>query len=169
LKLHPKETDPMLTSVQEFLAEATQKADDDLTVALELIPQEKRSWKPTAAARSALDQIAECAILNGSIVNMIENRYGPPAEFMAKFVSVKEALAQDEEAARALLETNTALVIAAIQAVPDEELDTNIPLPWGPKTWGTKTLRDICAHPYWNMTYHQGQIVYIASLLGEQP
>ena len=157
----------MLNSVQEFLASSTQKAADDLITALDVIPSEKRSWKPSSAARSAIDQVAECAILNGSIVNMIENRFGPPAEFMAKFVSVKEALAQDEEAVRALHETNAALVVAAIQAVPDEELETDIPLPWGPKTWGTMTLRDICAQPYWNMTYHQGQIVYIASLMGE--
>jgi hypothetical protein len=167
MTLPRKEPITMLNTVQEFLAVSTQKAADDLITALDQVPVEKRAWKPTGAARSAIDQLAECAILNGSTAGMIQNRMGPPAEFMEKFYGIKEALARDEDAARALLDANTALLIAAIQAVPDEDLETDIPLPFGPMTWGQMTLRAICAHPFWNMTYHQGQIIYIASLTAE--
>ncbi len=151
----------MQNTAQEFLASMTQKAAEELITALELIPTEKRAWKPFDSARSAMDQIAECAILNGSTADTIENRNGPSPEFMGQFVGIKESLAEDEAAARALLQKNTGRVIAAIQSVPDEDLDSEVPMPWGPMK-----LRDICAYPFWNMTYHQGQIVYIASLLG---
>lgn len=150
----------MPTTVQDFLAKSTQKAADDLIAALNSIPPEKRNWKASESARSAMDQIAECAILNGSTADTISNRTGPTAEFMAKFPGIKEALAQDETGARSLLTKNTDRVIEAIRAFPDEDFDAEVPMPWGPMA-----LRTICAYPFWNMTYHQGQIVYIASLL----
>jgi len=31
---------------------------------------------------------------------------------------------------------------------------------------GNQSLAEVMAYPYWNMSYHQGQINYIASLLG---
>jgi uncharacterized damage-inducible protein DinB len=151
----------MPNSVQEFLAASTQKAAADLFAALDAIPAEKRSWKPSDKARSALDQFAECALLNGSVANTITHRAGPSAEFMEQYAGLKDSLSQDENAARALLETNTARVIAAIRAAPSEDLETEVGMPWG-----AMTLRAICTYPFWNMTYHQGQIVYIGSLLG---
>jgi hypothetical protein len=68
-------------------------------------------------------------------------------EFMAKFVSVKKRWPAGRRGGPRSTRDKRRLVVAAIQAVPDEELETDIPLPWGPKTWGTKTLRDICAIP----------------------
>ncbi len=70
-------------------------------------------------------------------------------------------LAQNWESLRALLQTNTDRVIAAIRAVPGDALNDEVAMPWG-----TQTMAQIIAYPYWNMTYHEGQINYIASLLG---
>ncbi|HEX5322928.1 MAG TPA: hypothetical protein VFW40_04020, partial [Capsulimonadaceae bacterium] len=67
----------------------------------------------------------------------------------------------DWEALRTLLEKNTELVIAVIRAVPDEDLDIPVETPYG-----NGPLSGICAYPYWNMSYHLGQINYIASILG---
>ncbi|MES2464270.1 MAG: DinB family protein [Armatimonadota bacterium] len=152
----------MPNAVQDFLASATQKAADDLIATLETIPPDKRTWKPAEGARSAMDQFAECAILNGSTAETILNRTGPSAEFMGEYATIKDGLVQDEAAARVLLEKNTAQVIAAIRTVPTEDLDATVVMPWGPMA-----LHSLCAYPFWNMTYHQGQIVYIASLLGD--
>jgi uncharacterized damage-inducible protein DinB len=72
-----------------------------------------------------------------------------------------EAAAQGWEHLRALLEENTRRAVAAIGTVSDEALKDEVEMPWG-----KQPLADIVAYPYWNMTYHQGQINYIASMLG---
>ncbi len=40
-------------------------------------------------------------------------------------------------------------------------MDAVIPMPWGPMT-----VAQMITSPHWNMTYHEGQINYIASILG---
>ena len=40
-------------------------------------------------------------------------------------------------------------------------MGVEIPMPWGPMTIGR-----MITYPQWNMTYHEGQINYLASLLG---
>ena len=77
-------------------------------------------------------------------------------------MAATEALPWDELHAR-LLE-NTQKVAAAIRAMPDDALAIEIHMPWGVQTLGA-----ILAYPNWNMTYHEGQINYIASMLGCLP
>ena len=50
---------------------------------------------------------------------------------------------------------------AAIRSVPDADLEVKIDMPWG-----LMTLAQLMAYAQWNMTYHLGQINYIASVLG---
>ena len=151
-----------VTTAQDFLAAATEKAADDLLAALDSLPADKRTWQPAPAARSAMDQIAECAILTGQTADAITTRTGPDAAFMQSFVGEKALLAQEESNARAMLQTSVARVVAAIQAVPDADMEAEVALPWGPMT-----LQALCTYALWNLTYHQGQINYIASLIGE--
>ena len=151
-----------ITTSQEFLAAATQKAGTDLLAALDSLPEGKRTWQPAPAARSAMDQVAECAILSGVVADTVTTRTGPDAGFMQSFFGEKALLAQEEANARALLQTNVARVVAAIQALPDADLETEVNMPWG-----GMTLRALCTYPFWNMSYHQGQITYIGSLIGE--
>jgi hypothetical protein len=35
--------------------------------------------------------------------------------------------------------------------------------------WGPMTVSQILGYPFWNMCYHEGQINYIASMLGTLP
>ena len=79
---------------------------------------------------------------------------------MGSFFGMLESLAKDEDAARALLAKNTAVLIDAIRATDDADLDTEIAMPWG-----QMTIRAICTYPYWNLTYHQGQIYYISTMV----
>jgi len=146
-------------TLQNYLADATQKAATDLETALNRVPQDKRNWKPQESSRSALDQIAECAILNGASADVIENKIFPDFDF-PNFQSEKDKLAADENAALELLRQNAARVATAIRAVKDEDLEQKIAMPWG-----EMTLAQNIAYPNWNMTYHEGQINYIASLL----
>lgn len=146
--------------LQEFLAGATKKAAADLEAALLRLPEDKRGWSPKGSARTALDQCAECAILNGSTAELIQSRTWKADFDFAAFERSKNELAQDWPALKALLDENTAKVVAAIRAVPDEDLNVAIETPFG-----MMTLTQILSYPFWNMSYHEGQINYIASLL----
>ena len=77
------------------------------------------------------------------------------------FNRAKSELAADWSAVRDRLGQNTARVAAVIRATANADLSVEVAMPWGPMT-----LSQLAAYPYWNMTYHEGQINYIASMLG---
>jgi hypothetical protein len=118
--------------LQNFLAESAQKTAGDLKEALHRIPADKRNWAPAETSRSALDQLAECAILNGQAVEMLHSRQWPTDFDMDDYMREKAELARDENAAIALLDENTAKVCEAIRALPDEDLNLEIQMPWKP-------------------------------------
>jgi len=151
----------MPTTLQNFFADAAQEAATDLETAFLRLPEDKRNWVPDEKSRSAIDQVAECAMLNGYTVGMLTTRVWPPNYDFQEYLREKAELAKDWSAVKALLDENTMKVAAAIHEVPDGDLDIQIQMPWGPMA-----LSKIIAYPYWNMTYHQGQINYIASMLG---
>ncbi len=150
----------MSGTIRKFLASSTQMSANDLVEALDLVPREKRLWQPVDSARSALDQFTECAILNGNTADLIEQRSGKPFSYGDEFLRIRQSLLRDEPAARALLTENTDRVIAGLASIPDDAWDEAIPLPWG-----SITLRELAAYPWWNMVYHTGQIHYLTSLL----
>ena len=151
----------MSSTLQNFLVAATQKAADDLAAAFLRLPEDKRGWSPGEKSRTALDQMAECAVLNGYTADLIQTRAWHK-DWFAKFPAEKaEAAAQDWETLHARLQENTRRVAQAIAAVPDAALTDEIEMPGR-----TMTLAEVLARSYWNMTYHEGQINYIASLLG---
>ncbi len=152
----------MSLTVQEFLARGTAKAAEDLEAALMRVPEDKRKWSAMGEARTALDQVAECAILNGSTAKLIVTRTWDMSSGMDDFYREKVELAnKDTAVVITLLHENTAKAIAAIRDAPTEDLETQIEMPWGPMA-----LHQILSYPYWNMCYHEGQINYIASMLG---
>lgn len=151
----------MSSTLHDFLSAATQQAADDLATAYQRIPEDKQRWSPEGKGRTALDQVIECVLLNGYTADLIQNRTWA-ANAMETFTQEKtEAEGLDWDALQGKLQENTKRVIAALQAVPDSDLQNPIQMPWR-----TQTLAEIMAYPYWNMSYHQGQINYIASLLG---
>jgi hypothetical protein len=151
----------MPSPLQDFLATATQKAADDLVTAQLRIPEDKRLWSAEDKARPALDLIAECAILNGYTAELIQTGQWSTTN-AAQFSQDKSAaIGGDWDSLQALLMENTLRVIAAIRATSDDKLGNEIQMPWS-----KMTLAEVMAYPYWNMTYHEGQTNYIASMLG---
>jgi len=149
----------MPNTLQDYLATATQKASADLAAALLRLPEDKRGWSPGEKSRTALDQVAECAILNEYTAELIQTRTWQ-ADWFADFPAAKAKAAQDWGTLQARLQESVARVAAAIADVPDEALADEIQL------FGrTMALAEVMARSYWNMTYHEGQIVYIGSLL----
>lgn len=151
----------MPNALQEFLARATLKQREQLEAAIARLPEDKRAWSPMGDARTAVDQFTECAMLNGSTVEMLQTRSFPANFDFATYLEAKAALSQDWEKVQAMLKENTDRAIAAILAVPEADFNVEVQMPWGPLK-----LSDIMSYPYWNMSYHEGQINYIASMLG---
>jgi hypothetical protein len=151
----------MTKTTQEFLAFSTENTKKELLSALQALPEDKRGWSPASTARTALNMVAECAMNNGFTADLIVSRKWPNRDHQA-YLSERDALAAgDWETLRALLEKNTEKLIAVIRAVPTEDLDIAVETPYG-----NGPLSGICAYPYWNMSYHLGQITYIATILG---
>lgn len=150
-----------MSSLQTFLATSIPKASADLEAALMRLPEDKRNWSAGGDARSALDMVAEVAILNGDTAEMIRTRSGLANFDLEELNRRKAALCDNWPALKAQLDENTAKVVEAIRALPDEDLETEVQMPWGPMT-----LTQIISYPYWNACYHEGQINFIASMLG---
>jgi len=151
----------MSTTLQSFLAAATKKAADELEAALLRLPEDKRGWAPADSSRSALDQAAECAMLSGSTSELIKTRKWNFEGDFSEYLRKKSELAQSWSGVKTVLDENIANVVEAIAAVPTEDLEAEVKTPFG-----TMTLAQIISYPYWNMTYHLGQINYLASILG---
>jgi len=151
----------MSGSLQQYFARSTRKAHDDLLSAFHNLPEDKRGWSPMGDARTALDQLAEIAILNGSTADLILTKAFMSNFSMEEYERNKAELAQNWDQLKETLEVNTAKVIEAISNAPDSDLAVEVSMPWG-----TMTISQIISYPFWNMCYHEGQINYIASMLG---
>ena len=149
----------MAGAVQAFLANVTEEAAKELEAAYLRIPEDKRNWSPMGDARTASDIIAECAILN-DISEMVRTRKFPDVDFEA-YGGAKTELAKDWGVLQAKFHEGTAKAVATIREVPDQDLTIEFPSPWGPLS-----IEQTLAYPYWNMSYHLGQINYLASMLG---
>ena len=141
----------MSISLQEFLADATKQAAADLEKALLKLPEDKRNWRSSEQSRSALDQVAECAIMNERVIDMIRSQVFPANYAYIEYQQQIADLCSDWPTLQKLLHKNAAKVADVIRSVPDNDLEAQ---------------SDSMNYPYWNMTYHIGQINYIASILG---
>lgn len=151
----------MPDSVQNFLAAQAIKAAADLETALLRLPSDKRAWSAGGTARGALDMVAELAILNGTTAEAIEARAFPADFDFPAYTRDKDELSGDWGRLQPMLHANAARVARAIQAIGDEELSVEVQTPFGPMT-----LTQLASYPYWNAIYHEGQINFIASILG---
>ncbi len=147
----------MSLTVQEYVARATERKSQDLLAAAQSIAEGRQNWKPLEQGRSVIDQLAECALINGASVQVLRDHAWDEAG-SEDFQEVHASLDTVDMAA-ARLQENTVALAAAIRAVPDGDLDTTIMLPWG-----EATIADFLLLAYWNMSYHEGQVTYIQSL-----
>jgi uncharacterized damage-inducible protein DinB len=138
-------------------------AVENIVINFDAMPAERQDWKPLDVGRSALSQVQECAIINPFFAAILTTQTVPAMEGEA-YAAAKAALATPE-AARAALAASADTLQAAIEAFPDEKLGETVTLPWGEGM--VMTFGQIMLAPYWNMTYHQGQIAYIQTLYGD--
>ncbi len=146
----------MLT-VQEYAARAVERQVADLIKALAALPEDRRHWKPLDRGRTATDQMAECAMINGVSADIVAQQAWGEID-MAERRRAQAALDTPQKAEAALKES-TARLVAGIRATPDAALEIGVTMPWE-----TLPLADVFLMPFWNMAYHEGQINYIKTL-----
>ena len=147
--------------LQTFVVHATEKAARDLESALRRLPEDKWAWSAGGRARTAIDQVAECALVNAGFAKVIARRAWPEDYSMEKFGQEHAQLTADPARAVTLLKEETDSLVIAIAGVSDEELGHEVRMAWGPMT-----LDHMITHGYWNMSYHEAQINYIGAILG---
>lgn len=121
---------------------------------------DKAAWSPLDKGRTALNQVAECALMTGACIGIIQAKAVPAFDWEA-FGKAQAELEANPEALLAALTTNTDGLIAAIEGLSAEDAATEITMPWG----ATYTLAGLADVNYWNNTYHEGQINYIQTLI----
>ncbi|QYK52310.1 MAG: hypothetical protein KF824_08575 [Fimbriimonadaceae bacterium] len=148
---------------QDFIADETMRAADGLIHQATKMG-DKASWSPLDEGRTALDQVAECALICSSMVDVLKNWKMPEftPEMMKEYEKSKAALSLDE--AVAMLKEKTSALCDVIRAVPDEELVGTMQF-WGPEPWSKVGVMN---YHNWNMTYHNGQLNYIQTLYGDK-
>ncbi len=145
-------------TIQEYAAAAIEKSAGDLIQAALTLPEDKHDWKPQDKGRSALSQLAECAVMNTLAAKIV--RAGAYQEsLMAEWGELLPTLDRPEKAIKQLREGAAALA-SAIRESPEANLGKEVALPWA-----TVTMAQFFLMPFWNMSYHEGQINYIGTLL----
>jgi len=147
----------MAVTVQEYVARVTERKAADLVAAAHDIAEDKQDWKPLGRGRTVIDLIAECAITNRMSIKLLHERAWDAAGHEERRQA--HAALDTLDKASASLQENTRALVAAIRAVPDDQLELAITLPDE-----ISTVAEDLLHPYWNMAYHEGQINYIRTL-----
>lgn len=121
---------------------------------------DKAQWSPLDKGRTALHQVGECALITGMTAKLIEAKAMPPVD-MSGFGKAIEEIATSPESVLAVLATNTDALCAAVATMTEADGGISVTMPWGQ----SMTLTEVAMLTYWNNTYHEGQINYIATLL----
>ena len=129
------------------------------------VPDDKLDWSPAPTAKSALAIVAHCAEANEAFAKVIRGEELPRMESKEEALqnireSGRDAVSR-EEAVRQLEET-TAAVIAAMDQVRPDQLDTMPDSPFGPmpfRFWLSLPGRHTLGHKY--------QIDYLQTIWGD--
>lgn len=143
----------------------TERAIAGFFAHVDKMPADKVEWKPLDQGRSALNQAQECALCPMWAVDLLNDRKPPEwtEELMAEFGRQMAALDSIDKC-KAAAQANMEKYKAAVEAFPDADWAETLQLPWDEKPF---TYMAIAMIPYWNLTYHTGQVCYIQTLYGD--
>lgn len=151
-------------SVQEMAVEITLGAAKTVAANLQGMPADKQTWQPLDMGRTALSQVQECAVMNRFFTATLRDRQAPELAW-EQYKAECAALETADKAIEAL-HASTEEFVGVAAAVPDGTLQDRISMPFAEGL--TMSVREVMFSPYWNMTYHQGQIAYIQTLYGDR-
>lgn len=150
--------------IQDLIVRQTQKALGDFLRAVESLPEDRRNWSPVDGVRSAMSMVQEVAVVPGYHLRLIAGQ-GVPPELHAELQAKAAQLVEFELGREAVMAATTELC-QAILAFPDDRLDDEVTLPFGPGV--AFTMAEVLGLHYWNLVYHLGQVNYIQTALGDR-
>jgi hypothetical protein len=149
--------------IQTIGANGTREVAAGLERAILAMPADKQTWRPLDEGRSALDQVAECAVINQWATSLFVDRVMPELDNEA-YANACAALDTVDKAVAALRDSTAALA-SAIDSVPDDALGIQVQFPWDDRPC---SLAEAMLMAYWNLTYHIGQVNYVQTLYGDK-
>ena len=153
-----------MPTVIDVLVKITREASEAIERSAAAMPEEKLNWRPMEVGRSALDQVVECGGLSHFTARMLRERAVP--QFDPEALQRMKAEHDTLDKARTLLHSGVDDFIAAVREFPEAQLEETLYLPFAGGM--TRSFLDIMYYPYWNMSYHLGQINYIQTLYGDR-
>lgn len=155
-------------SFQEHAATLLKDSGDALFASARAMPADKLNGSPGGEARTPLHILQECAYYLPTLEPLLSPGQGMQERFMAVAgPAMEESASWDtldkvEEAYSRWLPS----ALEAIRAVPDSDLNREIPLPWaeGVSMPAWKMMMTL----YWNNVYHLGQINYVQMMYGDK-
>jgi len=136
----------------------TQMVTKELLVALQYTPDDKLDWVPMGVAKTPRAIFVECAGGNRWLAAELRGESNAAAVFegiKADDYPTREALAE-------FVESSQAELLAAIDALSEDQLDEKRQV-----FWGEETLRDLVWMGMMHTGYHVGQLNYIQTLWGD--
>ena len=143
------------------LRKATETGAKFIANNINAIPEDKRNEVPAGKAQSPLYIVAEAANVNGFVARVLKGEAGerPSSEetdaYLKSFDTMEKALA--------FLTKETDSLLAAIDALDESTLGDLMQTPVGERT--RFAFAEI---PMWHMSYHDGQLNYIQTMLGDE-
>jgi uncharacterized damage-inducible protein DinB len=128
---------------------------------LRFVPQAKRDWKPAPTAWSAQEIAAHLSYWTIYFTKIVmgETLTAPDeAGWRASTKELKDA-AQTEQLTERLHQD----FVMAVKGLSEKDLAREVELPWG-----KETVASAIGGNFWHVTYHQGQLNYIQTLLGDR-
>ena len=150
-------------NAQEFLNLLTERRVKSLFEVARTIPADRLAWEPAPGARSALNILQEVSTAVDAFWQIYTDRrmdWSP--ESYSEWLNRRESLTDIDDLETACL-ASTARLAEFTLTVPTEELLDNVELPFP----GDHDVAEILSYHYWNVSYHEGQLNYIVSLIGE--
>ena len=135
--------------------EKTKEAHRHLLTGLRYIPDDKLDWVPMGPAKSPRRIALECAAAYKLFAQMVR---GEPLDWGQPDPSAYPT----RESVVAALDAGLADFEAALQALSAEQLAEKRRVPWGEMAVG-----EIIWLAFWHNVYHDGQLNYIQTLLGD--
>lgn len=154
-----------MEAVKELAIQFFQSAMEKANKALEFVPDDKLSWKPSPTAKSALEIAAHLGVVNASMADLIENRKSKfsTANDLFAWLQSEESKYTTRDSVQALLDKGAARTLKVINALNAKDLaEGTVESPFG-----TRPLRRFIFIPEGHTHEHAAQIEYLQTIWGD--
>lgn len=151
-----------MVSIKEMAKGATMHGAETLVKDTKYIPEGKFCFCPMGCAKTAEDILRECAGTNARIAASLRSEDPTTSAAYLEFQKKVDA-ASGLEAFDKLVMESSEIVCEAIDGIADADLGKQMKMPWGAMFPAAAAI----FLPAQHMSYHDGQINYIQTLLGD--